>query len=218
MAIVSPSILSADFANLGADLASVDTADWIHVDVMDGRFVPNITIGPLVVKACRRATTKPLDVHLMIVEPDRYVQDFRDAGADWITVHAEACQHLDRSLQNIRSIGAKAGVALNPHTSERALDYVLELCDQVLVMSVNPGFGGQSLIERVFPKIERIRERVDALGLDTVIQVDGGVKTHNAWRFIDAGAHALVSGSGVFKADDRAAAIAALQAAERPQG
>lgn len=218
MAIVSPSILSADFAKLGADIASVDTADWIHVDVMDGRFVPNITIGPLVVKALRPITDKPLDVHLMIVEPDKYIADFREAGADWITVHAEASPHLDRSLQYIRSLGAKAGVALNPHTSERELDYVLELCDQVLIMSVNPGFGGQSLIERVFPKIEALRKRIDHLGLDTVIQVDGGVKTHNAWRFVDAGAHALVSGSGVFKATDRKKAIAALQAAEKPAG
>lgn len=212
MPIVSPSILSADFARLGEDLASVDTADWIHVDVMDGRFVPNITIGPLVVAACRRVTDKPLDVHLMIVEPDRYVRDFREAGADWITVHAEASTHLDRSVQLIKSLGAKAGVALNPHSSETVLDYVLEELDQVLVMSVNPGFGGQSLIERVFPKIERLRTRIDQLGLDTVIQVDGGVKTTNAHRFVDAGAHALVSGSGVFKAPDRKAAIAALHA------
>ncbi len=218
MPIVSPSILSADFAQLGAEIASVSSADWIHVDVMDGRFVPNITIGPLVVKAARRVTGLPLDVHLMIVEPDKYVQDFRDAGADWITVHAEASDHLDRSLQLIRSTGAKAGVALNPHTSERELDYVLELCDQVLVMSVNPGFGGQSLIERVFPKIERLRARIDQLGLGTLIQVDGGVKVDNAWRFVDAGAHALVSGSGVFRSDDRVKAIAAIRAAERPAG
>ncbi len=212
MPIVSPSILSADFSRLGEEIATVQDADWIHVDVMDGRFVPNITIGPLVVRACRRVTDKPLDVHLMIVEPDRYVQDFRDAGADWITVHAEACTHLHRSVQLIRSLGAKPGVALNPHTSETVLEYVLEDLDQVLVMSVNPGFGGQSLIEAVFPKIERLRERIDRLGLNTVIQVDGGVKTHNAHRFVDAGAHALVSGSGVFKAEDRKAAIAALKA------
>jgi ribulose-phosphate 3-epimerase len=217
MPIVSPSILSADFSRLGEDIASVSSADWLHVDVMDGRFVPNITIGPLIVKAARKCTTMPLDVHLMIVEPEKYIQDFRDAGADMITVHAEACSHLDRQLQAIRATGAKAGVALNPHTPESVLDYVLEITDLVLVMSVNPGFGGQSLIERVFPKIERIRARIDQLGLDTLIEVDGGVKTTNAWRFVEAGAHALVSGSGVFKADDRAAAIAALQAAEKPQ-
>ena len=215
--IVSPSILSADFSRLGAEIDSVSSADWLHVDVMDGRFVPNITIGPLIVKAARRSTTMPIDVHLMIVEPEKYIQDFRDAGADMITVHAEACDHLDRQLQAIRATGAKAGVALNPHTPETVLDYVLEITDLVLVMSVNPGFGGQSLIERVFPKIERIRSRIDQLGLDTLIEVDGGVKTTNAWRFQEAGAHALVSGSGVFKSDDREAAIAAIRAADKPQ-
>ena len=216
MPIVSPSILSADFACLGDEIRSVSTADWIHVDVMDGRFVPNITIGPLIVKAARKVTDLPLDVHLMIVEPEKYIQDFRDAGADMITVHAEACDHLDRQLQAIRATGAKAGVALNPHTPETVLDYVLEITDLVLVMSVNPGFGGQSLIERVFPKIERIRTRIDQLGLDTLIEVDGGVKTTNAWKFVEAGAHALVSGSGVFKAEDRLAAIEAIRAAEKP--
>lgn len=212
MAIVSPSILSADFSKLGQEIQSVSSADWIHVDVMDGRFVPNITIGPLIVKAARKVTELPLDVHLMIVEPDKYIQDFRDAGADMITVHAEACDHLDRSIQAIKQTGAKAGVALNPHTPDTVLDYVLEELDLVLIMTVNPGFGGQSLIERVFPKMTRIRERIDKLGLSTLIEVDGGVKTHNAHRFVEAGAHALVSGSGVFGAKDRAAAIAALQA------
>jgi len=214
--IVSPSILSANFAKLGEEIASVSSADWIHVDVMDGRFVPNITIGPLIVEALRPITEMPLDVHLMIVEPDRYVADFREAGADWITVHAEACPHLHRSIQHIHSVGAKAGVALNPHTPVGVLDHVLPMLDQVLVMSVNPGFGGQSLIEGAFDKIRAIRQRVDALGLATVIQVDGGVKPHNAWRFVDAGAHALVSGSGVFKAADRAAAIAGIKACARP--
>jgi len=213
MAIVAPSILSADFARLGEEIASISAAEWIHVDVMDGRFVPNITIGPLVVKALRPLTEKFIDCHLMIVEPDKYVEDFRQAGADLISVHAEAVAHLDRSVQAIKQTGAKAGVALNPHTSDTVLDYVLEELDLVLVMSVNPGFGGQSLIERVFPKIERIRKRIDTLGLDTLIQVDGGVKTNNAHRFTDAGAHVLVSGSGVFGAEDRAAAIAELQRA-----
>ena len=211
--LIAPSILSADFARLGTELDSVKTADWIHSDVMDGRFVPNITIGPLICEATRRSTALPLDVHLMIVEPDRYIQDFRNAGADWITVHAEACLHLDRSLQAIRATGAKAGVSLNPHTHESALDYVLEVTDLVLLMTVNPGFGGQSLIERVFPKIERIRARIDKLGLPTLIEVDGGVKPSNARRFVDAGAHVLVAGSAVFGAADRAAAIAAIRGA-----
>jgi len=218
MAIVAPSILSADFGRLAQELDSVSAAEWVHVDVMDGRFVPNITIGPLVVKAVRAASDKVVDCHLMIVEPDRYVGDFAEAGADIITVHAEASPHLDRSIQLIKSLGCKAGVALNPHTPEGVLDYVLDELDLVLVMSVNPGFGGQSLIERVFPKIERLRGEIDRRGLGTLIQVDGGVKTHNAWRFAEAGAHCLVSGSGVFKADDRAAAIAALQAAAKPAG
>ena len=213
MAIVAPSILSADFARLGDEIDSISAAEWIHVDVMDGRFVPNITIGPLVVKALRPLTQKVMDCHLMIVEPDKYIEDFAAAGADYISVHAEASQHLDRSVQAIKQAGAKAGVALNPHTPESVLDYVLEELDLVLIMSVNPGFGGQSLIERVFPKIERVRKRIDALGLYTLIQVDGGVKTHNAHRFTDAGAHVLVSGSGVFGAPDRTEAIQALQQA-----
>ena len=209
--LIAPSILSADFARLGDEIESVSNADWIHIDVMDGRFVPNLTIGPLVVKAARPVTPLPLDVHLMIVEPDNYVEEFAKAGADWITVHAEACPHLDRSIQHIKSTGAKAGVALNPHTPETVLDYVLEEIDLILVMSVNPGFGGQSLIERVFPKIERIAERIQHRGLQTLIEVDGGVKAHNARRFIDAGANVLVSGSGVFGATDRRAAIEAIR-------
>jgi ribulose-phosphate 3-epimerase len=217
MALVAPSILSADFGRLAAEIQSVSEAEWVHVDVMDGRFVPNITIGPLVAKAARAAAPdKVVDCHLMIVEPDKYVADFVDAGADYVTVHAEASAHLDRSIQLIKSLGAKAGVALNPHTPESVLDYVIEELDLVLVMSVNPGFGGQSLIDRVFPKIERLRRSIDARGLSTLIQVDGGVKAHNAWRFVEAGAHCLVSGSGVFGAQDRAAAIQAIRAAERP--
>jgi ribulose-phosphate 3-epimerase len=212
--LVAPSILSADFAKLGAELDSVSSADWIHVDVMDGKFVPNITIGPLICDAARRSTKLPLDVHLMIVEPDRYVADFRKAGADWITVHAEACTHLDRSLQLIRSLGAKAGVALNPHTPDSVVDYVLEACDLVLCMTVNPGFGGQSLIERVFPKVEKLRNRIDLLGLSTLIEVDGGVKPSNAHQFVDAGAHVLVAGSAVFGAPDRARAIKAIREAQ----
>ena len=213
MALVAPSILSADFGKLAEEIRSVESADMIHVDVMDGRFVPNITIGPLIVEAARRATKLPLDVHLMIVEPDKYLEDFRKAGADWITVHAEACTHLDRSIQAIKQTGAKAGVALNPHTSEAALDYVLDECDLILLMTVNPGFGGQSLIERVFPKIERLRREIDRRGLKTLIEVDGGVKPSNARRFVDAGVHSMVAGSAVFGAPDRAAAIAAIRGA-----
>ena len=210
-AIVAPSILSADFSRLGDEIASVSSADWIHCDVMDGRFVPNLTIGPLIVRAARKATTLPLDVHLMIVEPETYIGDFRDAGADWITVHVEASPHLDRTVHAIKELGAKAGVALNPHTPPSSLDYVLDEIDLVLVMSVNPGFGGQSLIEHAFPKIEQLRKEIDRRGLKTLVEVDGGIKPDNASRFTAAGAHVLVSGSGVFGAKDRAAAIAALR-------
>ncbi len=216
MAIVSPSILSANFGDLANEVRDVISkgADLVHVDVMDGRFVPNLTFGPPVIRYVKEAAGDvPLDVHLMIVEPEKYLEDYRDAGADWITVHAEASPHLHRTLQAIRGLGCKSAVALNPGTSVEFLDHVLDLTDLVLVMSVNPGFGGQSLIDSSFRKIEQIRKRIDQRGLATLIEVDGGVKPHNAHKFTEAGAHALVSGSGVFGADDRAAAIAALKEA-----
>lgn len=211
---IAPSILSADFARLGEEVRDVidGGCDWIHVDVMDGRFVPNLTIGPLVVQALKPVVGDvPLDCHLMIVEPEKYVEAFAAAGADHITVHAEACAHLHRNIQQIQALGCKAGVSLNPHTPESVLDYVLEDLDLVLVMSVNPGFGGQSMIPSALRKIERLRKAIDDRGLDTLIEVDGGVKPDNVGRFIEAGVDAIVAGSAVFKQADRAAAIAALR-------
>ncbi len=203
---IAPSILSADFARLGEEVRAVEAAgaDWIHVDVMDGRFVPNLTIGPPVVAALRKSTAKPLDVHLMIVEPDRYLEDFASAGADGITVHAEACVHLHRTLQSIRSLGKRAGVALNPHTGEECLRYVMEQVDLVLVMSVSPGFGGQSFIPAVLPKIERIRAMIDASGRAIDLEVDGGIKQGTAAQVWAAGADALVAGSAVFSSREAA--------------
>lgn len=217
MALVAPSILSADFGRLAAEVDDIIVrgADWVHVDVMDGRFVPNLTIGPLVVSAVRTAAASraPLDVHLMIVEPERYIDEFRAAGADWITVHAEAVTHLHRAIQQIHGTGAKAGVALNPHTPPEILDYLLDELDLVLVMSVNPGFGGQQLISSSFRKLNTLRELIERRGLATLLEVDGGVKPDNARQFIDAGAHVLVSGSGVFGAADRSAAIRLMKSA-----
>lgn len=214
---IAPSILSADFAALGKDVraAVAAGADWLHIDVMDGRFVPNLTIGPLVVEALRKVTSCTLDVHLMIAEPDRYLADFAQAGADIITVHAEACTHLHRTVQQIRNLGKRAGVALNPHTSEDVLRYVLDDLDLVLVMSVNPGFGGQAFIPAVLPKIARVRAILDERQLTAELEVDGGVNAKTAPRVIEAGADVLVAGSAVFNAPDYAEAIAALRAAGR---
>jgi ribulose-phosphate 3-epimerase len=198
---IAPSILSADFARLGEEVAAVDTAgaDWIHVDVMDGHFVPNLTIGPVVVKALRRTTAKPFDVHLMISPIDPFLDAFAEAGADTITVHPEAGPHLHRTIQHIRTLGKRAGVALNPATPPEAIDYVLDDIDLVLVMSVNPGFGGQAFIDSQLRKIEAVRRRIDQSGRAIDLEVDGGIDRETAARAIDAGADALVAGTAVFR-------------------
>jgi ribulose-phosphate 3-epimerase len=210
---IAPSILSADFAALASDVARVEAggADQLHVDVMDGRFVPNITIGPLVVAAIRKRTRLPLDVHLMIIEPERYVTEFVAAGADMVTVHVEACTHLQRTLAHIRELGARAGVALNPSTPPSALEYVLDDLDLVLVMSVNPGFGGQSFIPSAHRKIRELRKLVGTRPVD--VSVDGGVKAGLAKSLAEDGASTLVAGSAVFGAADPAAAVRAIRAA-----
>lgn len=211
---IAPSILSADFSRLGEEIRAVEAAgaDYIHVDVMDGHFVPNITIGPLVVAAARKITRLPLDVHLMIENPDRYIADFAAAGADIIVVHAEASIHLHRSIQLIKSLGKKAGVSLNPATPLNYLEYVLADLDLVLLMTVNPGFGGQSFIEEAIPKIRALRAMLDKRGLEAELEVDGGVKIDNIARISHAGADVFVAGSAVFGSSDYAATIKALKA------
>ena len=208
--ILSPSLLSADFANLqqAIELINKTQADWFHIDVMDGMFVPNITIGQPVVKAIKKHAKKPLDVHLMIMEPDRYIRGFKEAGADILTVHEEACRHLNRSLSNIREEGMKAGVSINPHTPVAALENIIEYADLVLIMSVNPGFGGQKFIENSYRKIEELNRLKQKYNPNLIIEVAGGVSLENAPALLAAGADALVAGNAIFSAKDMAQRIA----------
>lgn len=210
---IAPSILSADFGRLGEEIGAVDGAgcDVIHIDVMDGHFVPNITIGPLVVEAARAATSKELDVHLMISDADKYVDAFAAAGADWITVHVEACDHLHRTVSRIKELGKKAGVVLNPATSLSTLDYILAEVDLVMLMSVNPGFGGQSFIPSTLAKIRRLRQRIDALDLAVAIEIDGGITVNTIGDVAEAGANIFVAGSAIYGSKDYARTITALK-------
>jgi len=212
--LIAPSILAGDFANLERDIKLVNDseADWLHVDVMDGRFVPNISFGQPVVKAIGKHLKKPMDVHLMIEEPSKYITDFRDCGAEVITVHLEATKHLHRVLQQIKDTGAQAGVALNPHTNVNQLTDVLEITDLVCLMSVNPGFGGQKFIYQTLNKVRQLKSMIDTINANTVIEIDGGVGLQNAESLLQAGARVLVAGSSVFKADDPQDAISKLKA------
>lgn len=212
--LIAPSVLAADFTRLqdAFDLVNRSEADWFHLDVMDGRFVPNITFGMFIIEAMKKMAEKPLDVHLMIVEPEKYINDFRSAGADVITVHYEACPNLHRTIHQIKESGAKAGVALNPHTPVSMLEDVIEDLDLVCIMSVNPGFGGQKFIYQSIPKIQRLYDMITVRNSAAIIEVDGGVGLHNAEKLLQAGARVLVAGSSVFGAADPVKAIADLKA------
>jgi len=211
--LVAPSLLSADFGNLNRDIEMVNAsqADWFHLDIMDGMFVPNISFGFPVVKQVKRFAKKPLDVHLMIVDPDRYLERFKEVGADILTVHYEACTHLHRTLNQIRSLGMKAGVSLNPHTPVELLNDIIGEADLVLIMSVNPGFGGQKFIPNSYSKIERLRQMIDSNNFKTVIEVDGGVDIDNARMLYDAGVNVLVAGNAVFGSKNPTATIEQLK-------
>lgn len=213
MPIIAPSLLSANFLNLQADCEMLNNsrADWYHLDVMDGRFVPNISFGPMLVEFFRKATTKTCDVHLMILEPEKYAEQFKNAGADVLTVHIEACTHLHRNVQQIRSLGMKAGVALNPHTPVAALSDILADIDLVCLMSVNPGFGGQKFIAHTLDKIKTMRRMIDEKGLQVQIEIDGGVTLENAPSILAAGADVLVAGNTVFKSADPVQTIQQLK-------
>jgi ribulose-phosphate 3-epimerase len=208
---IAPSILSADFGRLAEEIAAIATADYVHVDVMDGHFVPNLTIGPIVIEAVRRATSLPLDVHLMIEDAERWVSAYAKAGADIIGVHAEACPHLHRTIGQVRELGKQACVVLNPHTPLDSIEWVLRDIQMVLVMSVNPGFGGQAFIPSALDKIARLRRMIDERGYSVEIEVDGGVKVDNIDVVVKAGANVIVSGSGVFGTKDYAATIAEMR-------